>query len=260
MPLIRLNSIDVHYIESGVGDTLLFLHGFTVDSRMWQPQVPFFARRFRVICPDSRGHGKSSSPPTGYSRDQRVEDLKALLDQLGIERCHLVGLSMGGSTGIGFALKYPDYLLSLALVSTGAAGFDVGKKISYIDQLAQNRGVDAAKDKWMHWSLRWYGDNRAEIRDLMRKMMLEHSGAIWLDPMRGKYPRTVDLDHAHAINIPTHIFVGQLDQMFVPLAKSLHERISGSQLTLYEDVGHMVNLEIPDRFNHDLLQFLTSVD
>ena len=239
---------------------VFFLHGFTLDNRMWQLQVDFFQNDYRLIIPDSRGHGESDSPQTGYSRDHRVEELLALVNSLGFDRIHLVGLSMGGSTGIGFALKYQDRLESLTLVDTGAAGYSVGPKIARIDRIAREDGVEVAREKWIKTALTWYRDDKKEIHDLMDSMMRQHGGAIWLDPQRGKYPRTVDLDHVHNITVPTMIFVGEDDRIFVPLAQQLHERIQSSVLSVFEGTGHMLNLEQPKRFNEALKVFLERSD
>ena len=259
MPYANLKDIRVFYTDDGAGDVIVFLHGFTLDHRMWEYQVPFFSETFRVICPDTRGHGKSDAPKTGYYRDERVEDVLQLLDKLKIDRCHLVGLSHGGVTAIGFALKYPERLHSLALVSTSAGGFNVGARITQIDRIAREKSVEEARKRWINLSLRWFAEDKVHVRDLIVTMMREHSGAYWSDPMRGKYPRIADLDNVHQITTPTHIFVGALDRIFVPLAHPLHERIQGCGLTIYEKVGHLVNLEIPDRFNQDLLAFISDI-
>ena len=91
-------------------------------------------------------------------------------------------------------------------------------------------------------------------------MMLEHSGAIWMDPMRGKYKTVNDLENVHKIEIPTKIFAGEMDSIFLPLAQQLHKRINESLLSIYPNVGHMLNLEAPARFNEELEEFIVSVD
>ncbi|MFQ6007393.1 MAG: alpha/beta fold hydrolase [Candidatus Zixiibacteriota bacterium] len=237
---------------------LIFLHGFTLDRRMWQPQVNFFSRFYRVILLDSRGHGLSDAPETGYSRADRVNDLRKFVEYLEIRKFHLIGLSMGGSTAIGYALKNQDRLASLTLISTGAAGFDVGKKIARIDQIARQRGLPAAFAKWKQATLTWFSNEQKAIRELMERMIDEHSGAIWLDPMRGRYQREDDLKQVHIIKVPTIIFAGAADRVFLSLARQLHERIPNSRLSIYEGVGHMVNLEAAERFNAELAQFLQS--
>ena len=145
MPFAEIDGLNIFYQDlpddkSSIDPSrppVFFLHGFTLDHRMWRPQTGFFQSDYRLIIPDSRGHGRSDAPQTGYSRDHRVEELAGLINHLGFERIHLVGLSMGGSTGIGFALKYQDRLRSLTLVDTGAAGYDIGPKIARIDRMAR---------------------------------------------------------------------------------------------------------------------------
>lgn len=270
MPYADLKSLRLYYENYQPADTelssneihprinvpLVLLHGFTLDRRMWAPQAAFLANSFRVILLDARGHGLSDAPETGYSRAHRVEDLQRFVDYLQIEQFHLVGLSMGGSTGIGYALQHQDQLASLILAGTGAAGYDIGKEISLVDQLARERGPAAARQKWKKIALAWYKQDKKDLRELMERMIDEHSGAVWRDPMLGLYRRENDLEIVHTIKVPTKIIVGGADRVFVRLAKLLHEKIPNSRLSVYEGIGHMVNLEAPERFNQELKQFL----
>lgn len=264
MPYKTIDKIKIYY-EEYIPEVfsnkipIIFLHGFTLDHRMWKPQADYFRNKFHLIIPDTRGHGLSGAPQTGYSRARRVEDLMDLVNQLGFKQIHLVGLSQGGVTAIGFALKYQKLLRSLTLVDTGAAGFSVGPKIGKIDQIAQTKGINAARDRWMKTALMWYNEAQDEIKQLVEKMMLEHSGAIWVDPMRGKYKTANDLENVHKIEIQTKIFVGEMDKIFLPLAQQIHTRINGSKLSVYPKVGHMLNLEAPDLFNKELEDFINSV-
>jgi len=256
MPYAELDDIRLYYEAAGEGTPLVFLHGFSLDRRQWEPQALTFRDRYRVIVPDARGHGLSDAPLSGYSRADRVEDLARLLDSLQIDRFHLVGLSMGGATAIGFALKYPDRLKSLTLVSTGAAGYGVSKKFDKLDDTAREDGVEVALQKWKDWALAWYKNERRELGEFIESMMSGYSGAVWRDPMRGKYSKEDDLSRVGSIKTPTAIFAGELDKVFAELAVKLHERIDGSRLVTYPNCGHMVNLELPDRFNADLKVFL----
>lgn len=262
MPHIKTNDIQTFYLDypaenGGDRPPIIFLHGFTLDHRMWGAEALSFKKKYRLILPDARGHGQSDIPKTNYSRDHRVQDLAALIDGLKLERVHLVGLSMGGSTAIGYALKRQDRLASLTLVSSGAAGYGAGKKLDRLDRMAREASVDEAKETWMEWSLAWYNTPaRAPIAEKMRRMMEEHTGAVWADHMRGKYPRTYDLDHVHTIETPTLIIAGSLDRIFVPLAQKLAEKMPNAKLVQFENVGHMVNMEAPERFTRELELFL----
>ncbi|MEW6051470.1 MAG: alpha/beta fold hydrolase [Candidatus Zixiibacteriota bacterium] len=260
MPYAQLDNICLHYEEHGHGEPLLFLHGFTLDHRMWQPQVAFFSDAYRVILLDSRGHGLSDAPATGYSRPERVKEILKFLDYLRIDHVHLIGLSMGGSLGMGVAFEHQDRLKSLTLVSTGAAGYDIGKKFSRLDTIAKEKGIEVVKREWLRVIESWYGHELSDVKELMVTMINDHTGAIWSDPMRGKYPPSPpDVDDAHKITVPTCIFSGLEDKVFVPLARLLHERIKGSVLHEYEGVGHMLNLEASERFNRDLAAFLSGL-
>lgn len=266
MSYVDLGSYRLHYLDfqlkppAVAAYPVVFLHGFTLDHRMWLDQAEFFRRSRQVLVLDSKGHGLSDAPLTGYSRDDRANDLLHFMDELKIDRAHIVGLSMGGSTAIGFALHHAERMLSMTLVSTGAAGFDVGPKIGRIDRLAREKGIEAAREKWMRISLVWYKEDKQPIRDLVETMISEHSGAVWKDPMRGKYPRRRDLDDVHDISVPTLIFAGELDKVFLSLSRQLHERIPGSRLSVFEAVGHLLNLEAPERFHEELTLFLDEVE
>ncbi|MCH9025426.1 MAG: alpha/beta hydrolase [candidate division Zixibacteria bacterium] len=260
MPYFHSGDVKLFYQDEGQGEPLLFLHGFTFDHRLWQPQLDFFSSNYRTLILDSRGHGKSDAPETGYSRDHRAEDTKLLLDELKIDKVHLVGLSMGGSTAIGFALNYPKRLKSLSLVSTGAAGHSPGKKIGILDEIAQTKGIEAAKEKWLEWILVWFKKRDPEIGQLFETMVNDFSGAIWVDPMRGKYPRTLDLENVHRIQTPTLIIAGRYDKTFLELSEELNQKIENSQLIVLEEAGHMLNLEYPDKFNAELLNFIESIE
>jgi pimeloyl-ACP methyl ester carboxylesterase len=91
-------------------------------------------------------------------------------------------------------------------------------------------------------------------------MVNDHSGAIWKDDLRGQYPGEEDLPRLHLINLPTLIMCGVVDKVFSEVGEKLHERIGDSQFISYPGVGHMINLELPDRFNADLKAFLNSVE
>lgn len=105
----------LYYDVRGSGPPVVLLHAGDMDLTMWDPQVGTLARSFRVIRFDARGHGRSTAPRGPYST---VEDLRSLLDHLGVERAHLVGISMGAGVALNFATTHPERVRSLALVST----------------------------------------------------------------------------------------------------------------------------------------------
>jgi pimeloyl-ACP methyl ester carboxylesterase len=259
MPEIDTGEITLYYEEQGSGDPILFLHGFTLDRRMWRRQMDYFSKRFRVIAYDSRGHGKSSCPESGYSRADRVVDLRNFADKLSLNKFHLVGLSMGGATALGYAIDYPETLLSLTLVDSAAGGYSPPSKYKDLRDAARDRGVEEARRRWKKFALFYYLNRNKELRRELDEMISGHCGHIWLDPKRGKYKDRDDVTLSKNIKIPTMIFVGEKDRYFIPLAEKLHKNIVDSEMDIAPEVGHMLNMEAPERFNFRLEQFLDRV-
>lgn len=263
MPYADLGDYKFYYREEGEENsdngTILFLHGFTLDSRMWQNEIDEFSQSYHVIALDFKGHGQSDAPTSGYTRKERVEDLKRYLDCLNLKDIHVVGLSYGGTTGLGLALKYPEYLKSLTLVSSAAAGYKLSPKIGKIDEIAKKVSVETAKARWIKTSLSYYREDQKDIRDFVKMMMDDHSGAIWADPKRGSYPQEDDLSKVSQIKLPVNIIVGEEDKLFVTLGEKLHQKIKGSKYRVLKNTGHLVNLENPTEFQSCLGQFLSSL-
>jgi len=107
MPIARSGDADIAYEITGSGDLLLMIMGFLADSRMWVLQTPAFAEHFSCITFDNRGVGMSSRPPGPYTMEQMASDALAVMDDAGIERAHVLGISMGGAIAQHVALKAP---------------------------------------------------------------------------------------------------------------------------------------------------------
>ncbi|NMC43491.1 MAG: alpha/beta hydrolase [candidate division Zixibacteria bacterium] len=256
MPTIPSGDVNLYYEETGTGPPVVFLHGLTLDLRMWRRQIDYFSSQYRVVAYDSRGHGRSSCPETGYSVGDRVQDLKNLVTALDLPPFHLVGLSMGGATALGYAIDYQSSLLSLTLVDTSASGYQPPSKIRDMREVAVKMGVEEAKRRWIRTTLFYYANRNEELRRELAEMMAGHCGRLWLDPKRGRYPVRDDVELSSRVTVPTLIIVGEKDRYFLPLARTLHNRIVNSELDIIPGVGHMANMEAPDRFNFRLEQFL----
>jgi 3-oxoadipate enol-lactonase len=119
--VVDVGGARVWYDEAGEGPTVLLLHGGLGDSGLWEPVVPFLAQRFRTIRTDLRFFGRSTGPAVPWSWE---EDVVGVLDELGIERAALVGLSLGGRIALNVALAHPDRLWAVVGVAPGLAGHD----------------------------------------------------------------------------------------------------------------------------------------
>src|SRR5262245_36535991 len=118
MPKVSVAGGEIHYEESGAGHPVLFISGLNGVGRYWTPQVPLFAKQFRVITYDQRGTGASDQSQREFSVDQMAQETIALMDALRIECAHIVGMSTGGAIGQTIAIEHPQRVAKLALCST----------------------------------------------------------------------------------------------------------------------------------------------
>jgi pimeloyl-ACP methyl ester carboxylesterase len=115
----EVNGIRLYYESAGSGPPVVLVHGLGLSGDMWRYQMPALAERHRVITVDTRGHGRTSKPPGPYEMSMYVEDVRQLLDVLGVDKAVLIGLSMGGGIVQCFGLAHLERLIALGLISTG---------------------------------------------------------------------------------------------------------------------------------------------
>ena len=106
---------NLHYLEQGAGEPLVLLHGNGEDGGYFAAQIEYFSARYRVIAVDTRGHGKSPRGEGELTLSRCADDLKELLDDLGLSKVNLLGFSDGGNIALLFALRYPAYVDRLIL-------------------------------------------------------------------------------------------------------------------------------------------------
>lgn len=248
------NGGKLYFESTGKGDPLLFVHGFTLDHRMWTPQVESFSSRYTVYTYDMRGFGQSSSPVGRYSHH---DDLRALIEFLHIKKVHLVGLSLGGEIAIDFCLQSPSFVRSLTLVDSSLGGY---KSTVDWNLHAKEHGIEQGKKNWLNHDVFASTHKKDQVFNTLQKIVDEYSG--W--HLINSDPRDKVLPHAkerlNEIKVPSLIIVGEHDlSYFHDISKVLHSRIHGSVMKIIKDAGHMVNLEHPDSFNEVLSTFLKSV-
>jgi pimeloyl-ACP methyl ester carboxylesterase len=178
-----VNGTRLYYEEAGAGPAVVLIHGFTLDTRMWDDQFPALAQRFRVIRYDLRGFGRSALPDGPYSH---VEDLRALLDHLGIAQASLVGLSKGGGVALDFALTYPGRTTALALLDTILGGHAWSAEGSGRDALvwqeAARGGIPAARASWLAHPLFAPAMRRPAVAARLHAIIGDYSGWHFVNP------------------------------------------------------------------------------
>lgn len=234
----------------GEGEPIVFIHGFTLDRRMWKPQVDEFSKKFKVITHDLRGFGKSSTPVDKYSHH---EDLKALLDHLGISEAHIIGLSLGGEIALDFAVSYPDMVKTLTLADSSLGGYK-----STVDwNVHPELGLDKAKENWLNHHVFDKTRENIEATFLLKQIVSDYSGWHWFnnDPREKVSPSTIE--QIQNINIPTTIIIGEYDlSYFKDIADILNNKIPNSNKVIIKNSGHMSNLENIEQFNKTIEQQL----
>jgi 3-oxoadipate enol-lactonase len=225
---------------------------------MWNPQRKVLESDFQVLRYDVRGHGKSEAPPGVYTLEVLREDAVALLDALGIDQVHWVGLSLGGMIGQGVALNYPRRLQSLALCDTMALVPEEAQPIW------QER-IDAVRGKGMASQLeptmeRWFTPTFLNLNPYMLGVIREEFLAT---PTKGylgciyAIRKLNYLNRLSEINIPTLIMVGEDDPGTpVAVSEAMHQQIPNSKLAIIKSARHLSNVEQPEVFNTNLLAFL----
>ena len=137
MPIAHVNGADVHYTDTGTppgnpnAATVVFGHGLLFSGWMFSAQVEALEDEYRCVTIDWRSQGKSPTARDGHDMDTLTLDLVGLLDQLGLDAVHYVGLSMGGYVGMRLAARHPERVLSLALLDTGSGPEDADKVSKY---------------------------------------------------------------------------------------------------------------------------------
>ncbi len=255
-----VNGTRLYYEMAGSGHPLVLVHGFTLDTRMWDDQFEVFAEHYQVLRYDVRGFGKSalaSTEPYDHS-----DDLKALMDHLGIDHAHIIGLSMGGGIAINFALAYPDATDTLVPVDAGCDGyrFQGEHPVLLIQRKAQQDGIDAAKELWLNHPLFIPACENPTVAARLKEMVADYSGWHLVNNNPGRIPKPYAMERLSTINVPTLIIIGERDTPNIHgIADILEERIAGTKKVVMPGVGHMSNMEDPERFNEIVLGFLAEV-
>ncbi len=257
---ITANGIQINYQLSGKEDepVVVLSHSLGSSLAMWDPQMELLEARYKVLRYDIRGHGGSDAPEGAYTLDQLGGDAIGLLDALGIDVAHWVGLSMGGMIGQYLALNYADRLRSLALCDTAAIIPDEAQPVwqERMD-MARDKGMQAlVQETVKRWfTLPYLGKNPGGV-ELIRKHFLA-------TPVLGyigcsEAIRVLNyLEDLSDIKIPTIIMVGE-DDPGTPVAASeaMHERIPDSRLVVLHSAAHLSNIEQAEAFNSSLMGFL----
>jgi pimeloyl-ACP methyl ester carboxylesterase len=267
-----VNGVRLSYEDVGQGVPMIFVHEFAGEAASWAPQVRFFARRYRTIAYNARGYPPSDVPddPSAYSQHQAVDDIRGMLDALGIARAHVVGLSMGGYAALHFGLTYPERALSLVV-----AGAGYGSKADEREGFRRDSAtiVEKFEREGMAAVAATYaiGPTRVQFRDKdpvgwqeffdLLKKQSARGHALTMRGVQMQRPSVYELtDRMAKLEVPTLIMTGDEDEPCLEPALHMKRTIPTAGLVIIPKTGHTINLEEPDAFNRAVLDFVTAVD
>lgn len=263
---IEVGNGSLYYEEAGEGEPLIFVHGHSLDHRMWDEQFPVFAKKYRTIRYDLRGYG-ISSPQTEDYQFTHVEDLRTLMDSLHIKKAHIVGLSLGGFIGADMLGWFPERMLS-AFLASGNIRKSKGPSQPMTKEEAAKRdeeiaalkakGIDVMKKEWFEGLMKSGGTQKERMRQPLWLMIDDWDA--W-QPLHKEVRVVAGLDALAKLkenrpSVPTLIVEGRSpENRFSDHPEILNYLPNGKQ-KIIEDCGHMMNMERPEEFNLALEEFL----
>jgi pimeloyl-ACP methyl ester carboxylesterase len=270
MAIARVNGVDIHYEDTGRGFPLVWSHEFGGDHRSWEPQVRYFARRYRVITYNHRGYPPSSVPkePEAYTQAQLVEDLQQLLRRLGIHQAHVGGCSMGANVALNFGLAHPEMAKSLIVVGCGSGTVNrepyVQGQLARADEL-EREGIEALVRNFQTLATRRaFREKDPRGWEEFVRYVREHDAQACAHLIRGvivKRKTIFELEaQLRALRVPTLVMTGDQDEPCIEPSLFMRRHIPNAGLVVVPMTGHTVNVEEPGLFNAVCAEFLTAVE
>ncbi len=240
---------------------LVLVHGHPFDRTMWTPQLTEFSRTRRVIAPDLRGYGASPVVPGVTPLSVFADDIAALLDDLGVDRFVLAGLSMGGQIVMECWARFPERIAGMVLADTfPAAETEEGRAGRYaMAERLLREGMRGYADEVLHRMVAPYAD--VEVAAHVHRMMTATSPEGAAAALRGRAERPDYRDLLTRVTVPALVVVGE-DDTYTPVAdaEALHAGLPDATLHVVTAAAHLPNLERPEEFNKALADFLAQVD
>ena len=254
MPVLSANGETIHYLKEGAGPAVALIHSLGSSVHMWRETIAALKDRYTVIACDARGHGGTSGKGE-CSVATAAQDLKAVLDQLGISECHLVGISTGGPVALTLAAQSPGTVKSLVLADTFAKPVEGSKE-----------RVEATAEAIAYVSMEEFGTQYAaeallpstslDVQDELAGVIAKVNPKVYIQLMRSAVLGDFTALLA-SVKAPTLVLIGESDLM-APRSESdfLVEKIPNATLAVVPAAGHLGCLDNPTAFNDAIGKFL----
>jgi pimeloyl-ACP methyl ester carboxylesterase len=272
MPYAQADGARLYYEEVGNGFPVVFVHEFAGDLRSWEPQLRYFARFYRCIAYNARGFPPSDVPeqPSQYGQDIATDDIAAVMRAAGVDKAHVVGLSMGGFAAAHFAMRYGALARSVVIAGCGY-GAEASKRAQF--KAEAEATADRLERDGMAKMAAVYGSGPTRVQ-LENKdprgyaeflaQLAEHSvrgSANTLRAVQAVRPSLYSLaEKLKAIDVPALIVTGDEDEPCLEPGLFMKRTIPTSGLVVIPKTGHACNLEEPEAFNAALREFFLKVE
>jgi 3-oxoadipate enol-lactonase len=251
----------LYYEVDGAGPPVLLVHAGVAHLRMWDEQVAAWKDHFTVIRYDQRGFGKTTCEDRPFSNR---DDIRLLLDHLGVERASVIGLSRGGQIATDFTIEHPDRVNALVAVASGLGGHQMPDDDSIdweeIDKLETEKQWPELVEKETQIWTDGVGQPPARVDPSVRRRMVEWNLENYLAEQPASQAQPLipaAADRLGEIHVPTLVMWGTLDTAGVISAcERIAADVPGAQKHVFDGVAHMVNLERPAEFNQIVGEFL----
>ncbi|MEW5939787.1 MAG: alpha/beta hydrolase [Chloroflexota bacterium] len=257
MAKIHSNGINLYYEIHGEGQPLLFIHGLGSSARDWELQVGEFAKSYRVVTFDLRGHGQSDKPAGPYSMAMFAADTAGLLKGLGVDRAHVVGISLGGGVAFQLALDAPQMVRTLTVVNstpelivrTFKERMMVWQRIAIVKLLGMRKMGEVLSKRL------FVKPEQEEIRRTFVEHWAENDQRAYLEAMRALVGWSVAA-RIGSIACPTLVVAADQDYSPLSIKEEYAKKIPGARLAVIPDSRHATPVERPEQFNLTLQKFL----
>ncbi|MEN8042136.1 MAG: alpha/beta hydrolase [Actinomycetota bacterium] len=258
MSTVQVNGVSLHYTDQGEGDPVLLIHGLGSSGADWEMQIPALIPDFRVIAVDLRGHGQSDKPDGPYSIAMFAGDVAAVIEELGIAPCHVVGLSLGGITALELAATRPELVRRAVIVNAGP---------EFVPK--------TFKDKAAVWQrrilvkvapLRTMGeiiaertlpeDKHAELRERVAETIASNDKAAYQASMKAIVGWSV-LDRLNRITSPILVVASEFDYSPSEAKQPIVDLAQDARMVVVPETRHLLPVEKPREFNKILQAFLS---
>jgi pimeloyl-ACP methyl ester carboxylesterase len=266
---LAVDDVTLAYRSTGSGPAVLCIQGVGVAGDGWSPQVEALAQRFRVLTFDNRGVGATPRGAVPLSIDRMAADAAAILDAEGIDRCHVVGHSMGGLIALALGLTAPARVLSLSLLCTFADGAGPTRPTARMIALGLPTRIGTRRMRRLAMQRMLFPDDylrqvdRAALADRLNRLFgrdLGEAPPIVSEQLKVMGRCNVTTRLSALAGVPTLVASGRHDPIAPPaFGRAIAAGIPGARYVEFEDASHAVTIQLADRVNALLLEHLDAV-